>query len=225
MNVLVIAAHIDDEIYGCGGTIIEHLKRGDRVRTVFLTDSSSTQYPGDSEKAAQKLAERDKVAHLLELFAPKDGKRSFYYDVMQYDFPDMKLEATPIRLLADTIRSDVLSFNPDVVYTHFQHDLNADHRRAFEATMVALRGHKICEVYSYFYGLRCNCMEPFVPDTFVEIHAGNKSRIAKLYRTELREFPHERSPQGIELLAAFAGISSGFDNAEAFKTIKRSIRL
>ena len=37
MNVLIIAAHPDDEILGMGGTILKHAKNGDDVVTAYLT--------------------------------------------------------------------------------------------------------------------------------------------------------------------------------------------
>ncbi|MBK9203507.1 MAG: PIG-L family deacetylase [Candidatus Obscuribacter sp.] len=39
-SVLVVAAHPDDEILGCGGTMIEHSRKGDQVHILVLARRS-----------------------------------------------------------------------------------------------------------------------------------------------------------------------------------------
>jgi len=36
-KILVIAPHPDDETIGCGGTILRHIKNGDKVSCIFVT--------------------------------------------------------------------------------------------------------------------------------------------------------------------------------------------
>ena len=84
-RVLVIAAHPDDEVLGMGGTIALHaVERQDAVRIVCVTDGSSTQYPGDAEKRAQK--EEEARAAAAEL-----GVTNYVH----LDLPDMRLDTLP----------------------------------------------------------------------------------------------------------------------------------
>ena len=40
-NILVVAAHPDDEVLGCGGTLAKHISLGDYVKIVFLSDGET----------------------------------------------------------------------------------------------------------------------------------------------------------------------------------------
>ena len=39
-SVLVIAAHPDDEVLGCGGTIAKHLQNGDIVNILIVVEGN-----------------------------------------------------------------------------------------------------------------------------------------------------------------------------------------
>ena len=43
-NVLVIAAHPDDELLGCGGTLIRHVEQGDEVQSIIMCEGESLRY-------------------------------------------------------------------------------------------------------------------------------------------------------------------------------------
>ena len=47
MNVLIVAAHPDDEILGAGGTIVRHVQNGDKVFVCILSEGATARYGTD----------------------------------------------------------------------------------------------------------------------------------------------------------------------------------
>ena len=61
-KILVIAAHADDEVLGCGGTIARHSDMGDEVHIVILADGVSSRKSKHFEKDLDlRLQSRDEV--------------------------------------------------------------------------------------------------------------------------------------------------------------------
>ena len=127
-RILVIAAHPDDEVLGMGGTIAMHaVVRQDTVRIVCVTDGSSTQYPGDAEKRAQKEEEARAAAAELGVT-----------DYVHLDLPDMRLDTLPHVDVNRVVEDQIGDFEPTVVYT-VHPDVNRDHRVLFDSVAVATR--------------------------------------------------------------------------------------
>ena len=58
MNILVVAAHPDDEILGLGGTLLKHVQNKDKVFTIILSQ-------GRTNKLNDKL--NSKLSNFLKL--------------------------------------------------------------------------------------------------------------------------------------------------------------
>ena len=205
---------MDDEVLGCGGTIIKHINIGDIVDVCFLTDSSSTQYYADDEKRRKKYFQAQSVKDLL-------GIRQLFF----LEFEDMKLDSIPISSIAKKLSEIVKNVNPDIIYTHHKGDLNKDHRVAHEATLIAARPHtKIKAIYSYEVLSTTEIgIHNFTPDHFIDItdFIDRKKEAFNVYEDEIREYPHARSLKGIEVLASYRGIMCHSHYAEAFQTVRR----
>ena len=58
-TILVVAAHPDDEIIGCGGTILKHFKNKDNVYTLILSKGVQSRFEkNNSSKKIQKYVEK-----------------------------------------------------------------------------------------------------------------------------------------------------------------------
>lgn len=218
MNVLVIAAHLDDEVLGCGGTVARHTSEGDRVTVLNLCDRS-TFHQRDERMVEVLRGQSEEVRRLL--------------GIVQYIHTGLRDEYLPDSLVAtiEPIEMAITSTSPDVIYTHHQHDVNQDHRAVFHATLVATRAFscKTHSIYSYEV-LSSSEQAPagmqFEPNHFVDItpYIAQKQMAMGFYQQEIRDFPFPRSEQGIQALANYRGMMAGLKCAEAFKTIRTVVR-
>jgi len=213
-NVLVIAAHADDEALGCAGTIAKHIKQGDKVTIAFMTDGVSSRFickPTDESERA--------------VFSNKAMKILGVSDVRQYSFPDNKMDSLPLLDIVKVIENIVAEVKPTIVYTHFSHDLNIDHRVTHTAVMTACRpqlGASVKKILSFEVLSSTEWNSPsqqtFIPHYIVNITEFWEQKLAALqcYHDEMRDFPHSRSYKCVEALATLRGATNGFDKAEAF---------
>ena len=213
-NILVIAAHPDDEILGCGGTIVKHVTQGDKVITCIVCEGEShrniSQNNGDfTEKAAKILG----VSKTILL-----------------GFPDQKLDTIPIVNLITKLEEIINVYKPNIIYSHSMCDINMDHKILFEAMLVAARpmAKHIKTIYAFDTSSSTEWGYPrsFIPDTWVDIseYLDTKLKAMECYKTEINKYPHPRSIKALRNKALTAGNQCFMDKAETFMTIRRCIR-
>ena len=216
-RVLVLAAHPDDEVLGMGGTIAAHADRGDAVRIVCVTDGSSTQYPDDAAKRAQKEEEARNAAAELGVL-----------DYIHLDLPDMRLDTLAHVEINRVVEEHVRELEPAVVYTPHP-DVNRDHRALFDSVAVATRpvpGQPVRRLLTYAPTSSTEWTPAgvnwFVPNWFVDVTATLERKLAAFahYETELRDYPHPRSERAIRAAAELYGASCGCEYAEPFVLVR-----
>lgn len=218
--VLVVAAHSDDEVLGCGGALRRHVESGHRVAAVHLTDGVGSRRSGAREEVERRRKASERAAAVIG-----------YEWVARGDFPDNALDSVPLLEVVQFVEDVVAEVEPQIVYTHHGGDLNVDHQVAFRAALTALRpqpGAPRPEIRSFEvpssteWGHR-SLTSDFSPNLFVDItaHWDTKIEALECYREELRPPPHPRSVESIDALARTRGAAAGLERAEAFDIIRR----
>lgn len=218
-RVLVVAAHPDDEVLGCGGTIAIHSDRGDEVHVLLLADGVSSR-GAESDQLERRRSAAHAAADVLGVG-----------EIVLGDFPDNRMDDVPLLEIVKTIEKHVQQFKPQFVYTHSLGDLNVDHQLAHQATVTACRpmaGSSVRQVAAYEVLSSSEWASPqgglpFVPRQFVDVSSvfDRKLKALDCYAEEMRPYPHPRSPEAVTALAVFRGASAGFERAEAFDVIRQ----
>jgi LmbE family N-acetylglucosaminyl deacetylase len=224
--VLVVAAHPDDEILGCGGTMTRLAREGHDVRIAILAEGMSSRYPQREQADAQRM--KNLHAHAQQA-ADKIGAK----ELILCKLPDNRLDTVPLLEVVKTVEDLVARLNPEIIYTHHPGDLNVDHGVVHRAVLTATRpmsGQCVREVYAFEVPSSTEWafqrLEPsFRPNVFVDITDSLETKIAALacYDTETRAFPHPRSAEALRAIATRWGSVAGLQAAEAFELI-RSVR-
>ena len=220
-KVLVVAAHPDDEILGCGGTIIKHCKNGDEVHILIMAEGlTSRGMQRDVVNNAEALdalhANSHKVAQIMGAS-----------QVKILSFPDNRMDSVDLLDVVKQVELVVDEYKPDIVYTHHAGDVNIDHRITHEAVVTACRplpGQTVKALLFFETVSSTEWQTPmldkaFMPNWFVEIAEEFETKIEalKCYESEMRKYPHSRSYEAVKMLANYRGFCVGKGFVEAFE--------
>ncbi len=208
MKILLLAAHADDEVLGMGATI-KKLSKKNEFCLVVLTESVTSQY---TEK---KMLQTRRNACL------KSAKVLGIKNVLFLDFPDNQLDSVPQLKINEEIEKIIRKFKPSVVYSPPPNDLNKDHQKVFESSLVTTRPFSSSVKSLLCYELPGIVREPFNPSIYENVakEFSYKIKAFKMYKNEVMNFPHPRSIEAIENLAIQRGVESSLKKAEAFRLI------
>ena len=213
-QILVVAAHPDDEVLGCAGTVARHANDGDKVHMVFMSDGVTSRSDVDSNEVEARKQAAKNASNILGI---SESPRFL-------GFPDNRMDTLALLDIVQTLEQVINEIDPEVVYTHHSGDLNIDHKITHQAVMTACRPQPECsvrEIYSFevLSSTEWSTNNPFTPNYFVDISGTLELKISaiKAYGSELRIFPHARSIEAIRALANYRGASVGIKTAEAFK--------
>jgi LmbE family N-acetylglucosaminyl deacetylase len=227
MNVVIIAAHPDDEVLGCGGTIARLTGEGHDVYVGILGEGITSRcHKGERPNNEMVQNLQDQSRQVSRLLGVKE--------LCLYNFSDNQFDTVPLLEIIKTVETLINRFQPQIVYTHHGGDLNIDHVIAHRAVMTATRPVKNCpvkEIYAFEVPSATEWafgqFKPaFHPNVFVDISATSETKVQamQIYESEVHSFPHPRSSRGLRSNAERWGSSVGLHSAEAFQLIRKVCR-
>jgi LmbE family N-acetylglucosaminyl deacetylase len=212
-RVLIVAAHPDDEVLGCGGFIAKQSDKFD-IYVLFLTNGASGRF--SDQQCRRHLENAQKANDIL-------GTKQ----VVFLDFPNQKLETVPLIDVTQAIEKQIAEIKPFRVFTHDYGDLNKDHQITFEAVSTAVRAipeQIVKELFTYYVPSSSEwgrIQGAFTPNVWLDITEvlDKKLEAMRAYDSEGRAYPHPRNTESLKSIHRFFGINSGMECAEPFKLI------
>jgi LmbE family N-acetylglucosaminyl deacetylase len=218
-SIAVIAAHPDDEILGCGGSIARWIEEGYEVNLLLIADGETSRSSANKKNIGNKLETRNSSAQACSDFL---GCKS----LTQFAFPDNSTSDVHLLEVIKVIEDFIKDTCPSKVVTHHSGDVNIDHRTIHDAVLAACRpqpGNQIkqllfFEVPSSSEWNTSASRLNFFPNFYVDISNTLDKKIQALgfYSEEMRPYPHARSIKAITALAQWRGSTIGVEAAEAF---------
>ena len=226
-SVLVVAAHPDDEVLGCGGTIARHADAGDQVQVLIVAEGATSR-----QEQRNRLDAGDELSALAQA-AQQAGAILGAQGVELLDLPDNRLDSLDRLDLIKRLEECIERHQPQLVYVHHAGDVNVDHRRLHEAVVTACRptpGQPVRRLLSFEVASSTEWQPPgsappFQPNWFVDISAQwpRKREALAAYASEMRPWPHARSLEALEHLASWRGAQVGVEAAEAFCLLRQLV--
>ena len=223
MSYLFVVAHPDDEVLGAGATIYKLTQAGETVNVCIMCGEVGAR----NERPKLELLADDINESLKILGVNK---------VYKGTFPNIEMNMVPHLHLVQFIEKTIIETGAKIVFTHHPNDLNNDHLHTSLACQAAIRIFQrrsdiasikellFMEVPSASEWSVNKSMGQFSPNTFIEVGkeaVTKKVEALSLYRGVMRPFPHPRSQEVLEGLAAYRGGQAGINYAEAFESIFR----
>jgi len=224
MTTLLVSAHPDDEVLGCGASIAKWSSRGEEVHILIMAEGATSRTENrDIDLKSEELS-------LLAKSAQKAGEILGATSVKLLGFPDNRMDSLDRLDVIKAVEMEIDRLKPHTVVTHHSGDLNIDHRTVHEAVVTACRPQPnqsvrrllTFEVPSSTEWQPAESNRPFQPNWFEDIieTIDRKIEALKVYELEMREWPHPRSLKNVENLARWRGSSVGCQAAEAFMLIR-----
>ena len=223
MKTLVIAPHPDDELLGCGGTLLRRVAEGGTTGWLLMT-AITAEAGWQPEKVARRASEIQRIREGLEVHSE---------DFFPLAFSTAELDSIPMSSIVSRISDVFKQFEPEEVLLPYPGDVHSDHRITFEAACACTKWFRypsVRRVLVYETPSETDFgIDPrdsgFKPNVFVDISQfiDRKLELMAIYESEMGEFPFPRSEKALRALAQARGSQAGFEAAEAFMLIRERV--
>jgi LmbE family N-acetylglucosaminyl deacetylase len=221
-KTLVIAPHPDDELLGCGGTLLRRQAEGATVGWLLVTAIMA-----DNQEAGARLKSRRQ-----EIEQVRQGLGILPQHLFELNFPTTRLDELPVNELINRFSKVFADFQPNEVLLPHAHDIHSDHRVVFDVACACtkwFRYSSVKRVLSYETLSETDfVLKPegvFRPTSYVDISPFIERKLAlmRCYPSELGDHPFPRSETALRSLAYLRGAQAGFEYAEAFQLLRERI--
>lgn len=223
-RILVVVAHPDDEVLGCGGTLAR-LTPTSEIRVLILGEGITSRVglsEVEKQEGLNQLAHNNNAAAIaLQITTP-----------VILAFPDQRFDTVPLLEIIHVIEAAMVLLRPTMVLTHHAGDVNLDHRLTREAVEAAVRPASVPYMTAVL-GFEIpsssdwNFTRPrFAPNVFYALtdrHMTAKVQAMACYESETRLPPHPRSEQNLRALARMRGGQCGQAWAEGFELVYQRV--
>ena len=173
-KVLVLAPHPDDETLGCGGSLIQHVRYGDPVKVLILTDGGAGYVPQKSDKDAYTSLREQEAQQACTLLGIED--------LTCLGFPDRQLGKESHHF--DKLKSLIASYQPELIYSTSPIDLNPDHRACANIVWCAIQELQL-DTELVFYEISTPLPINLLVDISLEIEL--KTQAIKQYKSQMKQ--------------------------------------
>lgn len=217
-SIGIIVAHPDDEILGFGGIILKCIEESHDVNILFLSTGLASR---------ENNINKDDIINLRKI-ALNVSKALGVKNTIFENFPDNQMDTVPLLSVIKKVESFINKYKINIIYTHYNNDINIDHNIVSQAVLTASRPLPGSFIEKVYFGETLSSSEyslfnrKFQPNTYFDIekYLSKKLSILNLYKDELREWPHPRSEKAVRNLAEVRGSEAGLKAAEAFILVR-----
>lgn len=206
-NVLAVGAHADDVEIGCGGTVARHVKNGDTVIILVMTETSYTYYDGTVLRAKEEgVLEEENAANVLGATLIK-----LEFETKKVPYSGETVEA---------INEIIDRYDIDIIYTHWYHDTHQDHKRTTQSVISAGRYVKNILMYEPEYPAGRSYLG-FRNQYYVDITSSFelKMEALKLHKSQIKKYGDDFL-EAVEARARHRGYEVGSKYAECFEVLR-----
>ena len=207
-SVMVIAPHPDDEVIGCGGTLLRHAAAGDHTICVYLTRGENSRgyswYTPEQRQAKREQEARNSSA-ILQI------KELIFLDGKDGNLADAEVSQN----LTEKMAAIVAEKKPRLIYVPHVNDNHPDHAAAYRIIESVVGEASTPLVYQY------ELWSPLTAEFAIDISKQMPAKIKAIKCHDLAMDAFDYVPTMVGLAAYRSGTSlqrSGY--AEAFRKSK-----